>query len=76
MEMVLTIALFIVVYLTLGWMGDKLVAWAARDPNKLVEGNGRVKDLAFFAAIALVISTVQLIVWAVQLIAWGVHLLV
>ena len=76
MEIVLTIALFIVVYLTLGWMGNKLVAWAARDPNKLVEGNGRVKDLAFFAAIALVITTMQLITWAVQLIAWGVHLLV
>lgn len=76
MEMVLTIAIFIAVYFALGWLGDKLVAWAARDPNKLVEGNGRVKDLAFFAAIALVITTVQLITWAVQAIAWAVHLLV
>jgi small-conductance mechanosensitive channel len=76
MEMFLFIVLFIAVYIALKWIGDKLVAWAARDPNKLVEGNERVKDLAFFAAIALVISTVQLITWAVQLIAWAVHLLV
>ena len=76
MEIVLTIALFIAFYFALGWLSDKLVVWAARDPNKLVEGNGRVKDLAFFAAIALVISTVQLITWAVQALAWAVHLLV
>jgi hypothetical protein len=76
MEMVLTIAIFIAVYFALGWLANKLMAWAARDPNKLVEGNGRVKDLAFFAAIALVITTVQLITWAVQAIAWAVHLLV
>jgi small-conductance mechanosensitive channel len=70
MEILLTIALFIVVYIALGWFADKAVLWAARDPNKLVEGNERVKDLAFFAAIGIVMTTIQLLLWAVQGIAW------
>jgi hypothetical protein len=73
MEMVLTIALFILVYIALGWFADKIVLWAARDPNKLVEGNGRVKDLAFFAAVGLAASLAQMLLWAVQGIAWAVH---
>jgi hypothetical protein len=76
MEIVLSIVLFIAFYFALGWMGDKLVAWAARAPDQLVESNSRVKDLAFFAAIALIISAVQLITWGVQAIAWAVHLFV
>jgi hypothetical protein len=73
MEMVLTIVLFIAVYIALEWFAGKIVSWAARDPNKVVEGNGRVKDLAFFAAVGLAMTAAQMLMWAVQGIAWAVH---
>jgi hypothetical protein len=73
MEMVLTIVLFIATYLALEWFAGKIVSWAARDPNKVVEGNGRVKDLAFFAAVGIAASVVQLLTWLVQGFAWTVH---
>jgi hypothetical protein len=73
MEMVLTIVLFIATYLVLVWFAGKIVSWVARDPDKAVESNGRVKDLAFFAAVGLAMTVAQMLMWAVQGITWAVH---
>lgn len=75
MDFILFVVFVVVIYSILTWVKNKLTAWAARE-SALVEGNGRVDDLAFFAAIGLAASAIQLIIWAVQAVAWAVHLLV
>ena len=75
MDFILFVLFVVIVYYILGWAKTKLTAWAARE-SALVEGNGRVDDLAFFAAIGLAVGAIQLITWAAQAVAWAVHLLV
>jgi hypothetical protein len=73
MGTLLNIAIFIAAYLALEWFAGKIVSWVARDPDKAVESNGRVKDLAFFAAVGLAMTVAQMLMWAVQGITWAVH---
>jgi diacylglycerol kinase len=73
MGTLLNIAIFIAAYLALEWFAGKIESWVARDPDKAVESNGRVKDLAFFAAVGLAMTAGQMLMWAVQGITWAVH---
>ena len=75
MDFILFIVFVLITFIILNWVKRKLTAWASRE-SALVEGNGRVDDLAFFAAVGLAISAIQLIQWAAQAVAWAVHLLV